>query len=239
MTYESNYLAHHGIKGQKWGVITKEYQKIGYDKGRAAANRVINKYTNWNQNRRKNSESPSQVRPKQQKRFDPFALKEFDDKAKKELVEYAKTKGIDFIKNQARDKFIDMLRDDKGRAKIEKGATAIAHALSPVVARLPDPAKVVARGAQYTKSGLRAAAKGGAHVAKAMGKVGAKSFKWLKNGGAKQIRNGAAALRSLLIKHGKDLSVITRSGAGFVRRNIKSISKVSSAALKALLRLRR
>lgn len=28
MTYESNYLAHHGVKGQKWGV-RKQYESVG------------------------------------------------------------------------------------------------------------------------------------------------------------------------------------------------------------------
>lgn len=35
MLYESDqgnkYLQHYGVPGQKWGVITKEYQKVGYD----------------------------------------------------------------------------------------------------------------------------------------------------------------------------------------------------------------
>ena len=35
MLYESDqdnqYLEHYGVPGQKWGVITKEYQKVGYD----------------------------------------------------------------------------------------------------------------------------------------------------------------------------------------------------------------
>lgn len=28
---ESNYLAHYGVKGQKWGVITKEYEPVAVD----------------------------------------------------------------------------------------------------------------------------------------------------------------------------------------------------------------
>lgn len=28
---DNQYLEHHGVPGQKWGVITKEYQKVGYD----------------------------------------------------------------------------------------------------------------------------------------------------------------------------------------------------------------
>ena len=35
MLYESDqdnrFLMHHGVPGQRWGVITKEYQKVGYD----------------------------------------------------------------------------------------------------------------------------------------------------------------------------------------------------------------
>ena len=28
---ESNYLAHYGVKGQKWGVTTKEYEPVAID----------------------------------------------------------------------------------------------------------------------------------------------------------------------------------------------------------------
>ena len=217
---DNSYLQHYGVPGQKWGVITKEYQPVTFDRRKlktqmAAQKRAQNaayQYGRENGQRlgdqffraARERHAPKQEQPKKPDLIDRGVKKAADHFGLGAYAEMASN----FLKEQGQAKLTDYVMSHKGET-IKIGGKYLGKILSKTVGTAgKGVAWLMGNSGKIGKNALKYTAKGTKFMAKWTVKIGKKSFKFLKTHEAgKKIAKGAkwisSNVKSFVKKHKK------------------------------------
>ena len=259
---DNSYLQHYGVPGQKWGVITKEYQPVAFDKRKLKKQQAIQRKmqdVNYRYGREQGDRVGNQFFQAARKRHAPEPVVQ---EKKPDIVDRSMKKAADhfglgaysdmaasFLKEQATNTAVNYVKSHAGET-IKIGGKVLGTILSKTVGTAgKGVAWVMGNAGKGARSGLKLAGRGAQFIAKMTGKIGLKSAKWLtKGGGAKKIVKGARFLadnarnvvRPLLntAKYGSRIAgILSRQGA-MAARSGASIARQGAQALSSLLRRR-
>lgn len=241
---EDQYLMHYGVPGMQWGVITKEYQPVTFDKRHNPKKKQPTQQELYLRARARKSGRDVgdnlfwQARHNQQLRIK--AAQNQNNPRKPDIVDKAVKKGFDhfglqaysqmasdFLKDQAKNSAIGYVKGLAG-----KGPTYVKGSKT-LVKILAKPADVAAK-ASYAianKISVKNAIKGGGKFIKGLAKGSWKSGKaikrgiqWLENGGYAKIRSHAVKLRNsahFIQKHARTaISFLSKTGSAGARAGI-------------------
>ena len=144
-----------------------------------------------------------------------------------ELIRTGIDKAKDFLKdfkNNNVDKLLDWADSEKGQSQMQSVANFIGKSTSKSIGVGMKAAPYVKKGA---KAAARVAAKGGKKAAKAVAKSAVSGYKWLRNGGAKKIKNAAS-------KTARILSKTLNRGSDILRESYKNAHKGSRTAKRKM-----
>lgn len=218
------HLKHYGIPGMKWGVITKEYIKKGYDSVRrkVQASNQISRQESLNGYRRgvnvgnkilTNFRDQEVQRPDLLERATHKVLSKFG------MERYSK-QASDMIKKYADSHVEDVLQNKRVQSAMQTGANAIAKGTGWLLKEVVNVSPYVERG---TKAVIGVASKGGKELAKATGKAASAGAKWLANGGAKMIGTNIKIASKFIAKN---LNVGSENLGLFVKTGTKVLHKL-------------
>lgn len=242
LTPDQNTLSHHGVPGMKWGVITKEYVKKGYDtlrrrqaiqkqkrqaeakanhdeayrRGqRVVANSTFIKYDVDEIMRRKKRQQEGSLSDRAVSKAFDFALKKtkLDKTAKQYGLDQYIPQAKDFLKNKKNDLVEDMYK----YLQTEKGMISLqkfANLMTRGVSVSIRGGQEAARLARIGGSYAKQAAKSGAKAAvKYLGSSAKSGYKWLREGGAQRIHERVRESEKFISQLGRTASDILQKGA--------------------------
>lgn len=256
---DNSYLQHYGVPGQKWGVITKEYQPVAFDKRKLKKQQAIQRKmrdANYRYGREQGDRVGNQFFQAARKRHAPEPVVQ---EKKPDIVDRSVKKAADhfglgaysdmaasFLKEQATNTAVNYVKSHAGET-IKIGGKALGTILSKTVGTAgKGVAWVMGNAGKGARSGLKLAGRGAKFMAKFTGKSALKFATWLKakpkgGDGAKKIMAGARFLRDHARTAINAISGYTKGGsrmaATAVRRGAK-LSRKGAQALSSLLRRR-
>jgi len=263
---KENYLCHYGIPGQKWGVITKEYEKKGYNtgprasiarkrryrqqqyefykkEGRERGNQVGEKWFSSTYDKIRKQEAAKQSQAEQERKPDVI------DKTMEKVTDHLGLRAYSdmassFIKQQAQNAATNWIKDVKNRRKLasilQKPLGVAGKGIASVMGNTGKYAKAALKGtAKYTFKGAK-------FIGKQTGKAVVSTAKWLHNGGSKKIVNAISQGSKFIINNAKFLSknasaihaVGTRYATAVARQSMQ-VAMRGAVALKRMLKARR
>lgn len=260
---DNQYLMHYGVPGQKWGVITKEYQPVAFDKRkqkhvqsqavkiRQQQQRQASYQSFYNRGKslgdnyffRKARERHMPQEPEREKKPDLV------DKAVKKAADhfgvgaYSKL-ASNWLKKQAKNTAIDYVMKHKNQT-IKIGGKALGTILSKTLGPAGrGVAYLMGKSGAILKTSAKLTGRGAKFIAKVTGKVGMRSIDWLtKKGGAKKIAIGSKRLAQMLRSGIHALVNYTRLGTsegGRIARTGKQAgSRIAIAGARKLTELLR
>lgn len=246
MTFESDrencYLQHYGVPGQKWGVTTKEYVPVMFDKrklkksekklksdqdyasgyiyGAHAGNKIFKK--DYKKAARRlglmapKEKKPDVVDKAVKKAADHFGVGAFSDMAS------------NFLKDQAKNTAVGYLKKNKGKTIVVGGKVLgriLGKTVGAVGTGIGNTMEFVGKSAKPAAKGLaKGTWKATKFTAKTVGKSSVKTAKWLHQGGSQKISRGA----SFIGQHARNA---TRQTVGFITRNGMKAAKAGNRFL--------
>lgn len=257
----NDILMHYGVPGMKWGVITKEYIKKGYDTAkrrlaiqkmqRQAENRAAYEamYRKGQNAARGTAFYSNKVNPilreraRQEKKNQPDLIERSVKKLadKYGLGAYAKL-ASDKIKELGQNKIYDILHDAEKVKALQRGADAVGKGggwlLSKGVQAAPHVKRGLTKAADYAYEGTRKVVTG---TPKLLAKGAVSATRWLKNGGAAKIQRVMVRASSIITKYDNYSTKALYAANTYASKGSKILSlavRRGSKALRALLRSR-